>query len=572
MSRKYLFDNLRLATVKWTIALCLFIVVFTLLLQAGIRNIEYLLDYSEPLAPLTDNLNDMDEFKINAGMSGGFFFQPYERTNQFTTNTIMEFCSGEIDFIYGYINIHISGLAPEKSYPLELVSTHEGVASLSEQGETEHLVDTIREATSNHSCELRVMEHSAISRGDVLFYLLAVASGKFGFNYWMQSLLSEDARRVETDALFGTMDETPMYVLHHAKGAHYFIFTRPSTVDETKHLVIWNPKTPARTSVRKLATYIQVGWSACVLLMGSLFVWLNDRNIRRLARTMRDAGQLIGKEKASFDSESLNDLADHLPSRHTVPAIEETRKIFRKLSSLFAEREIWLGEFVHELKNDFLPLFLALERSPHTGEDKRIINRISNKLNNVTAYQNTLFVDPDPTAITEITSLLQTIADEIEDTGGDIFLKQSDVIYVIGRPDDLESALRNLIWNAHHHGGSVKINIRKNENKTRAIIEIRDDGSGIPEDQIETAFLPYARSNQSMVQKTPTVEKKKSIFKGAGLGLTIARNVIESHGGELTIKNRESIGDGVKGLFVRVTLPLEIDVQKELDISDEGLP
>ena len=310
-------------------------------------------------------------------------------------------------------------------------------------------------------------------------------------------------------------------------------------------------------------TYIQIGWSVGVLLLGAFVVWWKGRHLRRLARAMRDAGQLIQKDRNA--AKGLSDLAARLPAGLVVPApaIEETRTTFRELSSLLKERETWLSVFVHELKNDFLPLLSALERSHYTDAGtKRIIDRIRSKLNNVTTYQNALFVDPDTSESTELTSLLQFIAYEIEDIGGDIFLEESDVIYVAGRTDDLDGALKNLILNSHIYGGSVKINVRKNDKDKpdMAIIEIRDDGPGMSEDHITEALKPYAQLKQSKDHTMLSGDKKKPPFKGAGLGLAIAKNVIENHGGQLKIQNRSAVGDTVNGLHVRVLLPLKTDL------------
>jgi signal transduction histidine kinase len=72
------------------------------------------------------------------------------------------------------------------------------------------------------------------------------------------------------------------------------------------------------------------------------------------------------------------------------------------------------------------------------------------------------------------------------------------------------------------------------------VIRIADRGPGIPEDQLERVFEPFYRLEASRSRETG----------GTGLGLTIARNIIEQHGGTITLANRKE-----GGLEVKLSLP-----------------
>ena len=73
------------------------------------------------------------------------------------------------------------------------------------------------------------------------------------------------------------------------------------------------------------------------------------------------------------------------------------------------------------------------------------------------------------------------------------------------------------------------------------MIRITDNGAGIPADQIEQLFVPFARGEPSRNRATG----------GAGLGLTLARAIAEQHGGRLTLRNRLE-----GGLAAELRLPL----------------
>ena len=80
------------------------------------------------------------------------------------------------------------------------------------------------------------------------------------------------------------------------------------------------------------------------------------------------------------------------------------------------------------------------------------------------------------------------------------------------------------------------------------MIRIRDGGAGIPVDQLDAVFAPFFRVETSRSRDTG----------GAGLGLTIARNIIENHGGGLVLVNHRE-----DGLAAAVRLPLRTPVEKK---------
>ena len=107
------------------------------------------------------------------------------------------------------------------------------------------------------------------------------------------------------------------------------------------------------------------------------------------------------------------------------------------------------------------------------------------------------------------------------------------------RPDAIRRCLDNLIANARRHARRVAIAA----DYAGAAIEITvdDDGPGIPEEMREEVFRPFFRLENSRNRETG----------GIGLGLTIARDVMRSHGGELML-DRSPMG----GLRAMLRLPV----------------
>jgi signal transduction histidine kinase len=101
---------------------------------------------------------------------------------------------------------------------------------------------------------------------------------------------------------------------------------------------------------------------------------------------------------------------------------------------------------------------------------------------------------------------------------------------VVAGPLALRRALRNLITNAATHGGGARVGLFRSDDDTRIVIE--DDGPGIPEELMSRVFEPFFRANPARTQA----------IKGAGLGLAIAREIVERFGGTIEIRNRPEGG------------------------------
>jgi two-component system osmolarity sensor histidine kinase EnvZ len=107
------------------------------------------------------------------------------------------------------------------------------------------------------------------------------------------------------------------------------------------------------------------------------------------------------------------------------------------------------------------------------------------------------------------------------------------------KPQALKRCLTNLINNAVRYGHEVWVKASIDNNCL--IISIEDDGPGIPEEKVEDVFKPFFRLDPSRNMATG----------GVGLGLTIARDIAQTHGGDITLSPSERHG----GLKASLVLP-----------------
>ncbi len=138
----------------------------------------------------------------------------------------------------------------------------------------------------------------------------------------------------------------------------------------------------------------------------------------------------------------------------------------------------------------------------------------------------------------DLAAMLTTLADDATDRGANAVLESEGPAVIEGRPLALKRAFGNLIDNALKYGASARIAWQAEADML--VVTITDEGPGIPEERMEEMFEPFTRLETSRSQETG----------GYGLGLSIARDVIHGHGGQIGLSNR---ADG--GLIVTVSLP-----------------
>ena len=119
------------------------------------------------------------------------------------------------------------------------------------------------------------------------------------------------------------------------------------------------------------------------------------------------------------------------------------------------------------------------------------------------------------------------------------YATNDQVSAIQGREQALKRALTNVISNAFRYGKTIAVKLESNNNKLE--ISVDDDGPGIPADKREDVFKAFYRIEGSRNKETG----------GVGLGLSIAKDVIASHGGKIELLDSE-----LGGLKVLISIPL----------------
>ncbi|MEO8598626.1 MAG: ATP-binding protein [bacterium] len=255
--------------------------------------------------------------------------------------------------------------------------------------------------------------------------------------------------------------------------------------------------------------------------------------------TMRPLKQLA---QAAFDlGNDLNHpplaLAGSSEIRQAGSAFNAMQK---RIRDQILQRTQMLAAITHDLQTPLTRLRLRLEKVSDDALRDKLIDDLSAMQGMVREGLELArsMASAEPMQRLDLDSLLDSVCSDASDAGQQVSLSGHAGKSVLARPNTLRRCLVNLIDNAVKYGQSAAVSVVREA--AGVVIRIRDHGPGIAPDQLAQVFEPFYRIETSRSRQSG----------GTGLGLTIARNIAEQHGGTVTLRNHP---DG--GLEAVLTLP-----------------
>jgi two-component system osmolarity sensor histidine kinase EnvZ len=277
--------------------------------------------------------------------------------------------------------------------------------------------------------------------------------------------------------------------------------------------------------------YVYVLWlggsSILLFSIAAMFMRNQVRAIRRLAAAAENFG--LGRDTGAIRPEGAIEV------RKAATAFNRMQERIRRF---LTQRTEMLAGVSHDLRTPLTRLRLALAMLPLDGpcaaeaaEMTADLEEMERMISGYLAFARG--EQAEQAEPVDLSAMLQEIASGARRAGATIQVDTPEPLTLALRQHAMRRAITNLVDNARRHAGKIAI---MTQNAGRSVlILVEDDGPGIPPDRRESVFRPF----------------ESSASGGTGLGLTIARDIVRAHGGDITLEDSQ-----MGGLRARVRLPV----------------
>ncbi|SHE56068.1 Signal transduction histidine kinase [Microbulbifer donghaiensis] len=250
------------------------------------------------------------------------------------------------------------------------------------------------------------------------------------------------------------------------------------------------------------------------------------------------AGYLIRKTVAPLGQ--LAKAADSIGTNIDTPPLPENgpaevaaaarafNRMQQRLARLVHGQTEMLAAISHDLRSAVTRLQLRAELLQDRQEREglqRVVDDMKTMIQSVLDFARGLDPSETPRRI-DLSALAESLCDDLKEEGYPVQFRSGGADCVTEcRPVALRRSLHNIIDNAIKYGSEAKVSVEGTAESIRIVVE--DCGPGIPMHELEAVLQPFYRLEKSRNSKTG----------GVGLGLSIAGNTVQAHGGELSLEN-----------------------------------
>jgi two-component system osmolarity sensor histidine kinase EnvZ len=211
-----------------------------------------------------------------------------------------------------------------------------------------------------------------------------------------------------------------------------------------------------------------------------------------------------------------------------------------RLRRSIQQRTEMLAGVSHDLRTPLTRMKLSLALLPESPETKELADDVADMQRMIEGYLAFARGEGDEEPVmTDLSEILEDVAAGVRRDNAGLDLGWNGDMTIELRPVAMKRCLTNIVSNALRHANHVKVEAVRG--RTSMEVTVDDNGPGIPPERYEDVFRPFYRLDESRNADTG----------GVGLGLSIARDVARSHGGDVTLA-----ASPFGGLRVIVRIPL----------------
>ena len=253
------------------------------------------------------------------------------------------------------------------------------------------------------------------------------------------------------------------------------------------------------------------GTSVLMTLIALLFMRNQIKPIRELAIFAEEIGK--GSYNASMRIRGATEV------RKAITAVMLMKD---RLGRQISQRTTMLAGVSHDLRTPLTRMRLQLEMMPKSEETTGLLEELSEMEQMLNAYL--AFAKGEESESLETLDLKEFLEEIVSSFKNTELISESGIEITV-RKKAMKRCISNLIGNALRYGTKAQISTKQDYKSVSIIID--DDGTGIPESMREEIFKPFVRLDESRNSETG----------GVGLGLSIARDIARSHGGDIVLSN-----------------------------------
>ncbi|MCT4552776.1 MAG: ATP-binding protein [Alphaproteobacteria bacterium] len=268
------------------------------------------------------------------------------------------------------------------------------------------------------------------------------------------------------------------------------------------------------------------------VLIAYPFIRGQVRSIEDLAQATEDFGK--GKEVVGFVPSGASQI------RRTGNAFLQMQS---RITRVFNNRMKMLFAISHDLRTPLTRMLLEVQKTKDLDLKENLNEEIEDMKRMIDEYlEYAKGEGGETTKKVDVEDLLGNVVDRFNSFDKKFVCKFAHLDKKVDlKPEAMKRCLNNVIMNAVRYADTTVL-VKMRKERDNIVVNIEDDGCGIPEDKRDEMFKPFARIETSRNTKTG----------GVGLGLAIAKEIVLAHGGDIYLKD----GHSLKGLRVKIVLPI----------------
>lgn len=258
--------------------------------------------------------------------------------------------------------------------------------------------------------------------------------------------------------------------------------------------------------------------------------------VRRISKPLRS---LAGAARDFRPGNGATPLEERGPS-DVRAVIAAYNALSLRVNAMLDEKDRMLGAIGHDLRTPLAALRVRIESVEDDDDRNRMadtIDEMNRTLDDILSLARLGRPSEPPTDV-DLSALIDAVVEDFRDLDHNVSFEEAERLKMHLRPSLMRRAVRNLIENAVKYGGGAEV--RLVPGPRRVAIEVADRGPGIPEDKLAAVFAPFTRLETSRNRETG----------GIGLGLALARAIVQDAGGDIALANRDG-----GGLTATISLP-----------------